>query len=132
MSHDQATFYQLCLAVVTGIFPSQLQGQKFRPLCHSCWLTLGQRILALYMSKKRASQKLTKLAKFTVRAYASVWFAARRHPRVTDAPCHVHNWMKEIQKFDEKTKFVQFLKMAHTSNTQKMFCLRLWLMQGRI
>ena len=46
---------------------------------------------------------MIKLAKFTVRAYASVWFAARRHPRVTDAPRHVHNWMKAILKFDEKT-----------------------------
>ena len=47
---------------------------------------------------------MTKLAKFTVRAYASVWFAARKQPKVTDAPRHVHNWMKEILKFDVKTQ----------------------------
>ena len=48
-SHDQITFYHLCHAVVTGIFPSRLVGQKLGPLCHSRWLTLGQRILALYI-----------------------------------------------------------------------------------
>ena len=89
-SHDQITLYHLCHAVVTGIFPSRLVGQKLGPLCHSRWLTLGQRILALYISKKKPSQKLKLLAEFTVRAHASPWFNARRYPNVTEAPRHVH------------------------------------------
>ena len=103
LSHDQALFYRLCLAAITGVFEN-LEGRKLGPMSHSRWLTLGQWIIAMYLSTASPSEKLRVLAEFTIKCYAAIWFKAKKNPRATDTPIHVFKWMKQILTFDKETQ----------------------------
>ena len=80
--------------------PSNLIGRKFGPLNHARWLSLGQRILALYIKTKRPSKSLIKLAEFTIRGYGCIWFISRMKPSVVDAPRNLFKWAKSIYDND--------------------------------
>ena len=98
-STDQYIFYLLCLAVMSGSLPSHLIGKVLGVLCHSRWLTLGSRILCLYLSTVDPSESLKILAQFVVKGYAVFWFKVRLAPRATEAPKIWFSWMKQLVKF---------------------------------
>ena len=100
-SQDQNIFFRLCCAVITGNVPEDLIGRKLGLLNHSRWLTLGSRILCLYIMTKKPCRNLCRLAHFTIRGYASVWFLSRMSASVTQAPKILFDWVKEISRFDK-------------------------------
>ena len=95
-SQDQNIFFQLCCAVITGNFPKNLVGRKLGLLNHSRWLTLGSRILCLYIMTTKPCKNLCRLAHFTIRGYASVWFLSRMSPSVTQAPKILFQWLVNV------------------------------------
>ena len=99
-SQDQLIFFSLCCAVIRGTLNSDLIGRKLGPLNHARWLTLGQRILALYISTVNPSLSLKKLASFTIKSYGAIWFLARIHSSVVEAPRYLFQWVKTISEGD--------------------------------
>ena len=97
LNQDQVLFYLLCKSVINGSLVKDLVGKALGPLCHSRWLTLGQRILCHYIKTKNPCKKLIDLTEFVIRAYGSVWFQARKYPKGTDAPRHYFKWMQALK-----------------------------------
>ena len=100
-SQDQRLFYDLCIWVITGVLPYTMVGITLGPLNHSRWLTLGQRILCLYIKSVSPCKKLRILAEFVIKGYAAIWFRVRLYPKGTDAPRHYFRWMRVLKTFSE-------------------------------
>ena len=73
-------------------------------MCHSRWLTLGTRILCLFISTANPSKDLRLLAEFVIRGYASSWCKVRLNSKGTDAPRLMFYWMKDLLTFPPGAK----------------------------
>ena len=64
LSRDQYYSYRICTAVMTGLVENDLQYLEIGPIVHSKWLTLGCKILRLYVSLVDPPSALMLLAEF--------------------------------------------------------------------
>ena len=69
LSTDQSYAYRICRAIISGCVDDDLSKIKVGLLAHSRWLTLGCRVLRLYVSKQNPSLKLCLLASFCILVY---------------------------------------------------------------
>ena len=93
MSTDAQLCYRLCKAVKSGILPQDLQHIKCGPLCHSRWLTPGQR--AVYMWTRvhglavEDVRVLETLVQFCLQMYFKLYFDIKVKHSLVDAPHHI-------------------------------------------
>ena len=66
LSTDQRYMYDLCSAVISGVYPPDLGLRKPGLINHSRWLTTGNRIMRLYVASPDASEELQILANLIV------------------------------------------------------------------
>ena len=76
LSYDQRYLYEISIAVTNwpDKFPTDLLHVKVGALNHARWLTLGNRILRLYVSTIKPTAKLKRLASFILKVYSPCWF----------------------------------------------------------
>ena len=67
VSNDQYYAYQIYWSIIHRALDSDLQLLEVGPLCHSRWLTLGCRILRLYVSHDKPNLTLVLLTKFCIK-----------------------------------------------------------------
>ncbi|XP_043230069.1 uncharacterized protein LOC122385687 [Amphibalanus amphitrite] len=101
LSHDQQLLYRLALAVQTGDMSDSVARQRIGPLNHARWLTLGARVLRLYVSTESPSDSLRLLVQFLVTHYVPVWFCIRRHPDCTDGAKNFHRSVELLRELPE-------------------------------
>ena len=75
------------------------------PVNHSCWLTLANRILRIYVSTAKHSHELTGLAKTIITFYYPAWFTIKCSPTCTSAAKNffrviqlLRNWTRTLQR----------------------------------
>ena len=83
LSRDQYYSYRICTAVMTGLVENDLQYLEIAPIVHSRWLTLGCRILRLYVSLVDPPSALMLLAEYCIKVYFPTWFDIKRNNKLT-------------------------------------------------
>ncbi|GBM67615.1 hypothetical protein AVEN_44760-1 [Araneus ventricosus] len=58
LSNDQQYLYDICLAIYSGKYYSDLALRKPDPVAHSRWITFAGRILRLYVVTEKTSDNL--------------------------------------------------------------------------
>lgn len=79
LSTDQELLYRLARSVQRGSVPVMTAKRKIGELNHARWLTLGSRLLRLYMSTETPSAELRQLVEFLLLHYIPMWFSIRQH-----------------------------------------------------
>ncbi|GBN90165.1 hypothetical protein AVEN_89842-1 [Araneus ventricosus] len=74
LSCDQKYFLDICTAIRSGVFSSDLTKRQPGTLNSARWLTTANRILRLYISTSDPSNELITLVVFILRVYAPSWF----------------------------------------------------------
>lgn len=74
LSTDQQYLLKICQAVISGNCSDSVAKLQPGKMVHSRWLTVGNRILRLYISSENPSDNLVTLATFVVKVYAPMWF----------------------------------------------------------
>ena len=74
LSSDQNHLDDVYLAVTSGYFLDVLEYGYLSNMCHSCWLTLANRVLRLYASTSASSETLKTSANFNIDVYAPTLF----------------------------------------------------------
>ena len=93
MSHDSSLFYQLGVAVRTGVLSRRLGSMKCGGLSHARWINTGTALLLLYVSKHDLSpeleERLNLLVTFTVQVYHQMFFQIKVLHTLDQGPRHV-------------------------------------------
>ena len=87
---------------MAGSVKDGLSQLSIGPLAHSRWLTLGCRVLRLYVSKEKPSFNLCLLANFCILVYFPCYFYIKCHPKVTDGPSNLLKIFNSITKFPNR------------------------------
>ncbi|KAJ8358166.1 hypothetical protein AAFF_G00028790 [Aldrovandia affinis] len=79
LSTDQHYGYRIVCAVRDGVLPAMLALLEIRPVNHSHWLTTGNRLLRLWVSKHKLKGKnhlknLQFIEEFIIGVYYPCWF----------------------------------------------------------
>ena len=98
LSGDQYYSYRIRKAVICGSVESDLQYLEIGPIVHSKWLTLGCRILRLYVSLDDPPSALMFLAECCVRVYFPTWFDKKKQQ--TDL------WLQELFQLGSKNNTI--------------------------
>ena len=107
LSRDQYYSYRICKAVMAASVESDLQYLEIGAIVHLRWLTLGYRILRLYVSLDDPPSALMFLAEYCVRVYFPTWFNIKRNNKLTYGSKNFFNLVKRItQLSNEEVKHV--------------------------
>lgn len=90
LSSDQQYLYDIVTAVSNGECPATLANKDPGKMCHSRWLTTGNRILRLYVSTETPTNELKVMAKYVAKVYAPSWFAIKKQAKVSFGAQHLH------------------------------------------
>ena len=71
-------------------------------LNHSCWLTLGCRILRFYVAQEKLTFNLSTLAEFLIKVYFPGWFQIKFNNNITDGPKNSLNILTQVMRFPNK------------------------------
>lgn len=74
LSRDQPLLYGYARGISAGKIPEKLIQQKPGPINHSCWLTLGIRIMIDYTRTEEPGPGLIKIVSYVVQVYVPSWF----------------------------------------------------------
>ena len=74
LSTDQYYAYKICIAVMVGDLPRDIELLEVGELFHSRWLTLGCRVVIFYISEEKPSENLKAITEFCIKVYFSSWF----------------------------------------------------------
>ena len=74
LNSDQYYAYRICFAIMLGSVDANLEFLEVGGLNHSCWLTLGCRILQFYVAQEKPTSNLSTLAEFLIKACLPGWF----------------------------------------------------------
>ena len=86
LSHDQQLLYRWTKAIASGVVPQKLAEAVIGGINHSRWLTLGDRLEALYTKTPNPSPGLKRVVQFIVQVYAPSWFQIKANSRFTSGP----------------------------------------------
>ena len=92
LSKDQRQLLAYTRLICKGENSPVLQW-RLGPLCHSRWLTLAVRTLALYCKTLEPSEKLLTIVKFILFVYAPTWFDIKYHEHWQNGPKNLFNMM---------------------------------------
>ena len=92
--------------------------RKLGPLCHSRWLTLAIRSLALYTREKKPNKTLRKPVSYIIKVYAFAWFEIKTSSKLHEALKILFTISRLNQLPDEDVK-----EFAHQSIQGNAFCL---------
>lgn len=108
MSTDQKTCYKLVLAVKAGKLPPEMQEMLCGMICHSRWLTTGQRIIFLWTRKHGLSgatfKVLEMLVKFCLEWYFKLYFDIKVKHFIADAPYHILTSLRILRTQPKKVR----------------------------
>ena len=114
LSWDQYYSYRICKAVMAGLVESDLHYLEIGPIVHSRWLTLGYRILRLYVFLDDPPSDLMFLAEYCVRVYFPTWFDIKRNNKLTCGSKNFFNLVQRITQLSNKK-----VKHVALQNVQK-------------
>ena len=86
LSNDQKFLLEYCISISSGEIDKSLVSRKLDSLCHSRWLTLAIRLLALYTREKKLNETLKKPVSYTIKVYAFSWFENKTSSKLHEAP----------------------------------------------
>jgi len=90
LSTDQLYLLEICEAINSGSCSEGLSKRNPGKIVHSRWLTVGNRILRLYISSNAPSENLVILASFIIKVYAPMWFSIKTKPLCIFGAKHLH------------------------------------------
>ena len=99
LSTDQYYAYKICLAVMVGHVPKDIELLEVGELLHSRWITLGCRILRFYVSQDKPSADLKLIAEFCIKVYFPSWFLIKKKHKLTDCSQNFFSLMQSVKKF---------------------------------
>ena len=118
LSNDQKLLLEYCVSISSGEIDKSLVSRKLSPLCHSRWLTLAIRSLALYTREKKPNETLKKPVSYIIKVYAFAWFEIKTSSKLHKAPKILFTISRLNQLPDEDVK-----EFAHQSIQGNVFCL---------
>ena len=105
MSTDSSIFYQLGLAVKSGMLSKQLGTKKCGNICHSRWLTTGEALLFLWVSEHGLEgellERLEIITTFVVQVYHHMYYEIKVKHGIIDGPNHVLTQLRLITQQPE-------------------------------
>ena len=110
LSRDQEIIYQYTKAIETGVGTDRLASQVARSIDHSRWLTLAICLLQIYTRTDEPSTGLKMIVTYIYHVYSPMWFAIKRHSKVTKRPGHL---FQLIQKVKQQPEDVQEIVKPH-------------------
>ncbi|KAF0287675.1 hypothetical protein FJT64_013924 [Amphibalanus amphitrite] len=102
LSADQELLYRLARAVQCGSVPDAVARRKIGELNHARWLTLGSRILRLYMSTAVPSSELKQLVNFLLLHYIPMWFTIRLNSGCTLGSKNLYRSVELLRRLPKK------------------------------
>ena len=102
LSSDQYYAYRICSAIMLGSVDANLEFLKVGGLNHSRWLTLGYRILRLYVAQEKPTSNLSTLAKVLIKVYFPGWFQFKFNNKIFDGPKNYLNILRQVMGFPNK------------------------------
>ena len=120
LSNDQKLLLEYCVSISAGEIDKSLVSRKLGPLCHSRWLTLVIRLLALHTQEKKPNKTLKKPFSYIIKVYAFAWFEIKTSSKLHEAPKILFTISRLNQLPDEDVK-----ELAHQSIEGNAFCLLL-------
>ena len=123
LSRNQYYSYRICIAVMTGLVENDLQYLEIGPIVHSRWLTLGSKILRLYVFLVDSPSALILLAEYYIKVYFPIWFDIKRNKKLTYGSKTFFNLVQRItQLSNEEVKHIalqnaqKYAFFAHPEN----------------
>ena len=111
--------FEYCVSISSGEIDKSLVSRKIGSLCHSRWLTLAIRLLALYTREKKPNETLKKLVCYIIKVYAPAWFEIKTSCKLHETPKILFNTISRLNKLpDEDVK-----EIAQQSIQGNAFCL---------
>jgi hypothetical protein len=108
LSNDQKHGYKLLLLVTGRSQDFSCLKLKPGPVCHSRWLTTGNRGIVVYCTKHglrgKSAKVLTTLVTYIVTIYYKMWFEIKCAPKMIDGPRHL---LKTVQLLSATTPEVK-------------------------
>ena len=104
------------MSISSGEIDKSLVSRKLSPLCHSRWLTLAIRLLALYTREKKPNETLKKPVSYIIKVYAFAWFEIKTSSKLHEAPKILFTISRLNQLPDEDVK-----KICASKYTRKCF-----------
>ena len=102
VSNDQYYEYQNCWSIIHGAVDPDLQLLEVGPLCHSRWMTLGCRILRLYVYQDKPNLTLVLLTEFCIKVYFPNFFEVEAKSSITDGPRNIFFKLRRVTQFSDK------------------------------
>ena len=114
LSTDQKYGYRIVMAIRAGVISVDLANMDIGPICHSRWLTYGNRVCRLYVSKHGFKGKnlnnLKLLVEFIIGVYFPMWFEAKVKHSFINGPRLV---LKQLELVRLQKKKVQNIVAPH-------------------
>ena len=85
-----------------GSVDANLEFLEVGELNHSCWLTLGYRILQFYVAQEKLTSNLNTLAEFLIKVHFPGWFQIKFTNKITDEPKNYLNILTQVMGFSYK------------------------------
>ena len=118
LSNDQKLLLEYCVSISSGEIDKSLVSRKLGSLCHSRWLTLAIRLLALYTREKKPNETLEKPVSNIIKVYAFAWFEIKTSSKLHEAPKILFTISRLNQLLNEDVK-----EFAQQSIQGNAFCL---------
>lgn len=104
LSTDQKYLYNIIHDVQRGSCSALLANKKPGPINHARFLTLGCRILRLYVATEKPSKKLEIMAHFVVRVYGPMWFTIKMYSDISHGPRNLFKFIEWIEWMPQNLK----------------------------
>ena len=119
MNNDLILFYELCIAIQTGVFSESLMRKKLAK-CHKArWITLASNLLRLYAQTSQPHENLIKMVRFILNVYAPVVFDLKWHPHLVNGSVHIFNLLRNARQLLS----AEDLKVFHDSLLNNNFMM---------
>jgi len=119
LSQDQELLLHYLKGINNGFIEDRISRRKIGPLCHSRWLTLAIRLMALYTRTLHPSEELIKLVTFIVQCYAPSWFTIKQSSSLRDSPKILHKAIESINKVPD----LEIRALFRESIQRNCYCL---------
>ena len=104
LSWDQLMLYKLTKMILTGVKEPNIEDYSIGPVSLARWLTIGSRLLRLYISKhnlnEEETQKLRLLVEYIVIIYTPTWFDIKIKPYVSHGSHHYFKMIQRLSKIE--------------------------------
>ncbi|KAK3925304.1 Tetratricopeptide repeat protein 30-like protein [Frankliniella fusca] len=94
LSNDQRYMYEIADAIRCGECSPELASRLIGPINMARWLTTANRVLRLYISTKRPTNKLKLVVQYLLTVYVPLWFRIRRNKSIGDGCRHLFQAIK--------------------------------------